>query len=153
MPLKPGTTAPPFTAASDNGSSISLADYRGKKVVLYFYPKDDTPGCTAQACSLRDHQGEIGVKGVAILGVSAQGVGSHKKFARKYELNFPLIADPDRAIAKAYDALGAGVGGLMRGLLGVSARVTYLIDEQGRIAHVIDRPDCANHAEEVLKLL
>jgi len=153
MPLKAGSPAPQFTARTRAGGTVSLADYRGRKLVLYFYPRDDTPGCTAQACSLRDHRREIAAKGAAILGVSAQDADSHKKFAHKYRLNFPLLADPGRQIARAYDALGSGIAGLLRGLLGVSARVTYVIDEEGRIAHVIANPDCKNHGEEVLKVL
>jgi peroxiredoxin Q/BCP len=153
MPLQPGIRAPEFSAVSDNGSTISLTDYRGKKLVLYFYPKDGTPICTAQACSLRDHEAEITAKGAAILGVSAQNTASHQKFVQKCSLNFPLIADPGRAIAQAYDATGSGLAGLLRRLLGVTARVTYLIDERGYIASVVDRPDGANHGQEVLKLL
>jgi peroxiredoxin Q/BCP len=114
---------------------------------------DDTPGCTAQACSLRDHNAEIRRKGAAILGVSAQDAGSHRKFTAKHKLNFPLLADTDRAVAKAYGALGGGLGGTLRGMLGMAERVTFIIDEKGRIAHVIDKARTADHAEQVLDLL
>jgi peroxiredoxin Q/BCP len=150
---KPGDPAPDFSALTTDGSRVSLADFRGKKLVLYFYPMDDTPGCTAQACSLRDHNAEIKAKGAAILGVSAQDLASHQKFTAKHKLNFPLLADTDRAVARAYGTIGSGVGGALRGVLGLAERVTFIIDEQGRIARVIDAPDTANHAEQVLTLL
>jgi peroxiredoxin Q/BCP len=153
MKPKPGDQAPDFSGLTTDGSRVSLADFHGKKLVLYFYPMDDTPGCTAQACSLRDHNREIKAKGAAILGVSAQDVESHARFAQKHRLNFPLFADADRAVARAYGTIGGGLGGALRGMLGLAERVTFIIDEQGRIAHVIDSPDTANHAEQVLKLL
>ncbi|HKC45540.1 MAG TPA: peroxiredoxin [Burkholderiales bacterium] len=151
--LKPGDPAPDFSALATDGSRVSLGDFRGRKLVLYFYPMDDTPGCTAQACSLRDHDQEIAAAGAAILGVSAQDAASHKKFTAKYNLNFPLLADTDRSVARAYGAIGGGIGGVLRGMLGVAERVTFIIDEKGQIAHVIDSPDTANHAAQVLKLL
>jgi peroxiredoxin Q/BCP len=150
---KPGDPAPDFSGPTTDGSQVSLKDLRGKKVVLYFYPMDDTPGCTAQACSLRDHNAEIKAKGAAVLGVSTQDVASHQKFAAKHKLNFPLLADTDRSVARAYGTIGDGVGGALRGMLGLAQRVTFIIDEKGRVAHVIDAPDTANHAEQVLKLL
>jgi len=154
MKLKVGDAAPPFRAKVTDGSEVSLADYAGKKLVLYFYPKDDTPGCTAQACSLRDHIGEIKDKGAEVLGVSTQDVGSHKKFSEKYNLNFPLLADADKSVAKAYGVLGGGgVKGTIMGALGVANRVTFVIDEQGKIMHIIDKPDCPNHSEEVLQVI
>jgi peroxiredoxin Q/BCP len=153
MKPNPGDPAPDFSGLTTDGSRVSLEDFRGKKLVLYFYPMDDTPGCTAQACSLRDHNTEVKAKGAAILGVSAQDVDSHRKFTAKHKLNFPLLADTDRAVARAYGTIGGGVGGALRGMLGLAERVTFIIDEKGRIAHVIDAPDTANHAEQVLKLL
>jgi peroxiredoxin Q/BCP len=150
---KPGDPAPDFSGATTDGSEVRLEDFRGKKLVLYFYPMDDTPGCSAQACSLRDHNREIEAKGAAILGVSAQDVASHRKFTAKHKLNFPLLADTDRQVARAYGAIGGGVGGALRGMLGLAERVTFIIDERGRLAHVIDAPETANHAEQVLKLL
>src|SRR5215510_8417602 len=150
---RPGDPAPDFSALATDGSRLSLRDFRGKKLVLYFYPMDDTPGCTAQACSLRDHGAEIRKKGAAILGVSAQDVESHQRFTKKYRLDFPLLADTDRAVARAYGTIGGGLGGTLRGVLGMAERVTFVIDEQGRIAHVLDRVDTKGHAEQVLALL
>jgi len=150
---QPGDPAPDFSALATDGSRVSLRDFRGRKLVLYFYPMDDTPGCTAQACSLRDHNKEIAATGAAILGVSAQDMASHKKFTAKYNLNFALLADTDRAVARAYGAIGGGIGGALRGMLGIAERVTFIIDDKGRIAHVIDSPDTTNHAAQVLRLL
>ena len=114
---------------------------------------DDTPGCTAQACSLRDANRDIAAKGAAILGVSAQNEASHQKFTSKYKLNFPLLADTGRTIAKDYGVAGSGLFGVARALTGMNERVTFIIDEKGRIAHVLDDPNCPDHGEEVLKLL
>ncbi len=152
--LKAGDSAPDFNATTTDGSKVSLKDFRGKKLILYFYPKDDTPGCTAQACSLRDANAEIKKKGAAVLGVSTQDEVSHQRFAAKYNLNFPLIADTDHAVGKAYGTIGGG--GLLsaaKSLAGFADRVTFIIDENGKIAHVIDSPNTKNHAEEVLGLL
>lgn len=153
MRPKPGDPAPDFSGLTTDGTRVGLKDFRGKKLVLYFYPMDDTPGCTAQACSLRDHNAEIEAKGAAILGVSAQGVESHRRFTTKYELDFPLLADTDRAVARAYGTIGGGLGGTLRGMLGMAERVTFVIDEQGRIAHVIDDVNTKDHAGQVLALL
>ncbi len=152
--LKPGDPAPDFTGKLTDGTTVSLKDYRGKKLIMYFYPMDDTPGCTAQACSLRDANRDIAKKGAAILGVSTQDSASHQKFTDKYKLNFPLLADTDRAVGKAYGTIGGG--GLLsaaKAIVGMADRVTFVIDENGRIAHVIDSPNTRNHAEEVLALL
>lgn len=149
----PSDKAPDFSGVTTDGSRVSLRDFRGKKLVLYFYPMDDTPGCTAQACSLRDRNDEIRDKGAAVLGVSAQDEASHRKFTQKHKLNFPLLADTDREVARAYGVLGGGLFGVARSLAGFYQRVTFLIDEQGRVAHVIDSPDTRNHADEVLALL
>lgn len=133
---------------------MRLEDFRGRTLVLYFYPRDDTPGCTRQACSLRDHMAVLASRGVAVLGVSTQGVDSHRAFTRKHALNFPLLVDADGAIGRAYGVLGGG--GLLarlRTAAGLAQRVTFVIDGQGRIAHVIERPDVARHGEEVLALL
>ncbi|MBK8323259.1 MAG: peroxiredoxin [Betaproteobacteria bacterium] len=154
MTLKPGDTAPDFEGLATDGTRVSLKDFRGRKLVMYFYPMDDTPGCTKQACSLRDHNKDIAAKGAAILGVSTQDEASHRKFTEKYKLNFPLLADRDGKVGRAYGTIGGG--GLLsaaKALIGMADRVTFVIDEEGRIAHVIDRPDVANHAEEVLALL
>ena len=153
MHPKVGDPAPDFSGITSDGSQVSLGHFRGKKLVLYFYPKDDTPGCTAQACSLRDHDAEIKARGATILGVSAQDAASHQRFTKKYKLNFPLLADTERTVGRAYGTIGGSIGGALRGVLGLAERVTFIIDERGRIAHVIDSPNTANHAEEVLKLL
>jgi thioredoxin-dependent peroxiredoxin len=152
--LKPGDPAPGFSGTTSDGRPVSLEDYRGRKLVMYFYPMDDTPGCTKQACSLRDHNAEIAARGAAILGVSTQGEASHRKFTEKHRLNFPLLADVDGAVGRAYGVLGgAGLLSKLKSAAGMADRVTFVIDEQGRIAHVIDRPEVSRHAEEVLALL
>ena len=152
--LKPGDPAPHFEGVTTDGHRIGLDDFRGKKLVMYFYPKDDTPGCTKQACSLRDHVADIAAKGASVLGVSTQGEKSHQAFTRKYGLTFPLLADVDGAAARAYGVLGGdGIVAKLKAAAGFAERVTFIIDEKGRIAHVIARPDVARHAEEVLALL
>ncbi|MCB1769652.1 MAG: peroxiredoxin [Candidatus Competibacteraceae bacterium] len=153
MKLKIGDPAPQFTATTTDNSTVKLSDYFGQKLVLYFYPMDDTPGCTKQACSLRDHYREIQDKDAAILGVSTQDVSSHQRFTEKYNISFPLVADTDGAVSRAYGAMDGGLMGTAASLFGVANRITYLIDESGHIAHIIDKPNCANHAEEVLNLL
>lgn len=151
--LKAGDPAPDFAAPATDGSVLRLEDFRGRKLVLYFYPMDDTPGCTKQACSLRDSNAEIAARGAAILGVSAQGPESHQRFTEKFSLNFPLLADTDLTVAKAYGVAGSGLGGLLRSVVGVSERVTFIIDEKGQISHVIDDPNCPDHGAEVLAAL
>ena len=152
--LKPGDPAPDFSATTTDGQRVALKDFRGRKLVLYFYPKDDTPGCTKQACSLRDHNAQIAAKGAAVLGVSTQDEASHQAFTKKFNLNFPLLADKDGAVGRAYGTLGGkGIMAKLMTAVGMAERVTFIIDERGRIAHVIDRPDVANHAEEVLAKL
>ncbi len=151
--LKPGDPAPEFAAPATDGRLLRSTDFLGQKLVLYFYPMDDTPGCTKQACSLRDTSASIAARGAAIVGVSAQGSESHQRFTEKYNLNFPLLADTDLKIAKAYGVAGSGLSGLLRSVAKVSERVTFIIDESGRISHIIDDPDCPDHGEEVLALL
>jgi len=151
--LKAGDPAPDFAAPVPDGSVLRLEAFRGRKLVLYFYPMDDTPGCTKQACSLRDSNAEIAARGAAILGVSAQGPESHQRFTEKFSLNFPLLADTDLTVAKAYGVAGSGLGGLLRSVVGVSERVTFIIDEKGQISHVIDDPNCPDHGAEVLAAL
>ena len=153
-PLKPGDPAPDFQGVTTDGKRIALKDFRGKTLVMYFYPKDDTPGCTKQACSLRDHNTEIAAKGAAVLGVSTQDQESHQAFTKKFKLNFPLLADTEGAVGRAYGVLGGpGLVAKLKTAVGLADRVTFIIDEQGRVAHVISKPDVANHAEEVLALL
>lgn len=151
--LRPGDPAPDFAAPATDGSVLRLADFRGRKLVLYFYPMDNTPGCTRQACSLRDANAAIAARGAAILGVSAQDTESHQRFTEKFGLTFPLLADTDLTVARAYGVAGSGLGGLLRSVVKVSERVTFIIDEKGRITHVIDDPDCPDHGAEVLAAL
>ena len=144
-----GQPAPDFTAESQDGDRIALSDYRGRKVALYFYPKDDTPGCTKQACNLRDDYSELLEAGIAVLGVSGDDVKSHARFADKYELPFPLLADPDREILAKY---GVWRQRNLYGRLSMGTqRTTFLIDEDGVIQHVIKKPNVTNHAREVME--
>jgi thioredoxin-dependent peroxiredoxin len=153
-PLRAGDPAPEFEGITTDGTRVALKDYRGRKLVLYFYPMDDTPGCTKQACSLRDGNAELAAKGVSVLGVSTQGEASHQAFTKKYHLNFPLLADTDGAVGRAYGTLGGGgIISKIKSAVGMADRVTFVIDEKGRIAHVIDKPNVANHAQEVLGLI
>ena len=147
--LKEGDKAPAFTAKDQNGKDVSLSDYKGKKVVLYFYPKDDTPGCTAQACNLRDNYSALQKKGLVVLGVSVDSAKSHKKFEEKYELPFTLVSDEDKKIVEAYGVWGEKKmwGKPYMGTF----RETFLIDEHGIIRKIIAKPDTANHTEEVLE--
>lgn len=150
---KPGDQAPDFEGTSTDGKKIRLKDFRGRKLVLYFYPRDFTPGCTAQACSLRDANEDIAARGAAILGVSAQDEASHQDFTKKFKLNFPLLADTGQKVGKAYGVVGGGVFGLARSLTGMYERVTFIIDEKGNIAHVVADAQTADHGEQVLALL
>ena len=146
--LKEGSKAPIFKAVDQNGKAISLADYKGKKVILYFYPKDDTPGCTAQACNLRDNYNLLIKKGFQVIGVSTDSVKSHKKFEEKFELPFPLVSDEDKKIVDKYNLWGEKKF-MGRTYMGTT-RTTFLIDETGKIVKIIAKPDTANHTEEVL---
>ncbi len=148
--LTEGMLAPKFEGMDQNGNSIKLSNYTGKKVVLYFYPKDDTPGCTAEACSLRDNYKELLKKGFVVLGVSPDTEKSHKKFAEKYTLPFPLIADPEKKILTAYGAYGEKVmyGKKVTGVI----RTTFIIDEKGKIEKVIKKVDTKEHAPQIFKL-
>ena len=146
--LKEGDAAPEFTARDAGGGEVSLKDLRGRRVVLYFYPKDDTPGCTKQACSLRDGYAEFERQNIKVLGVSLDDERSHQKFAAKYELPFTLLADTDHAVADAYGVYGEKqfMGKKYMGL----SRKTFLIDEEGRIKKVFDKVNVDEHAGEVL---
>jgi peroxiredoxin Q/BCP len=153
-PLRAGDPAPDFEGTTTDGKRVALKDYRGRKLVLYFYPMDDTPGCTKQACSLRDGNAELAARGAAILGVSTQDEQSHRAFTKKYDLNFPLLADTDGAVGRAYGTLGGGgIISKIKSAAGMADRVTFVIDEKGKIAHVIDKPNVSNHAREVLSLI
>lgn len=145
-----GQPAPLFTSKDQNGNAVNLIDYRGKKVLLYFYPKDNTPGCTAQACNLRDNFSLLTQKGIVVLGVSVDDVSSHKKFETKFNLPFTLIADTDKSIVNAYQLWG------LKKFMGKeymsTARTSFLINEEGIIEHIITKPKTDNHAQEVLEI-
>ncbi len=151
LSLKPGDPAPDFAIPSTDGSVVRLADLRGKHVVLYFYPKDDTPGCTKEACGFRDAHAKFKRKGVVVLGASTDPVKSHAKFAAKFELPFPLLADEKKELVQAYGAWGEKVfmGRKYQG----THRVTFHIDPDGRIAHVWPEVKPEEHAAEVLKAI
>ena len=149
--LKPGDKAPLFTLPSDGGGEVSLARLRGRSVVLYFYPKDDTSGCTTESCELRDSWKAVQAAGATILGVSPDGVASHDKFKAKFRLPFPLLADEDHAVAAAYGAWGekSMYGRKYQGIL----RTTFIIDGKGKIVTVFERVKPKGHAAQVLEAL
>lgn len=144
MAVKVGDVAPDFQVKDDSGKSRTLAEFRGKRVVLYFYPKDSTPGCTKEACSFRDGYHKLQVAGIVVLGVSFDSVESHRKFKEKQKLPFILLSDEKKDIADAYGASGGILGSL------AAKRYTYLIDETGKIVHIFQKVDVQNHADEVL---
>ncbi|HTA27341.1 MAG TPA: thioredoxin-dependent thiol peroxidase [Bacteroidia bacterium] len=146
--LKAGQKAPDFSVPDQDGNPVSLKDYKGKKVILYFYPKDDTTGCTAEACNLRDNRPLIMKKNYEILGVSADSVKSHKKFATKFNLPFKLLADTEKDIITKYGVWGEKML-FGRKYMGIH-RVTFLIDERGIIEQVITDVDTKNHTQQLL---
>lgn len=143
MALQVGIDAPAFTAKDSDGNTVSLSDFAGKTVVLYFYPKDDTPGCTKEAQSFRDNYAEYQGKDMVVLGVSMDDEVSHKAFQEKYGLPFQLLADTDGSLTKAYDVEGGGY----------SKRVTYIINGEGKIAHVDEKVQTATHAQDILGVI
>ncbi len=147
--LKEGDAAPDFTVKDENGEDVKLSDFRGQKVVLYFYPKDDTPGCTKEACSFRDNFSTLTGENIKILGISADNERSHQKFIAKFDLPFTLLADTDHAVADAYGSYGEKqfMGKTYNGVL----RKTFLIDEGGKIKKIFDKVKVEEHADEVLK--
>jgi thioredoxin-dependent peroxiredoxin len=147
--LKVGDKAPAFTGKDQDGKSVSLSSFTGKKVVLYFYPKDQTPGCTAEACNLRDNIDMLTQQGYVVLGVSTDDEASHRAFREKYNLPFPLIADTDKSIHVQY---GVWVEKERDGqkYMG-TARTTFLINEKGVITDIIEKVDTANHASQIVK--
>jgi thioredoxin-dependent peroxiredoxin len=147
--LKTGDKAPDFTAKDQDGKQISLSDYKGKKVILYFYPKDNTPGCTAQACNLRDNKEVLEKEGYTVLGVSTDDEASHKDFSSKYSLPFSLVADTDKSINEKY---GVWVEKERDGkkFMG-TARTTFIIDENGMITKIIDKVETKDHSSQILK--
>jgi peroxiredoxin Q/BCP len=146
--LIPGDLAPNFEAQDQHGTTVSLSQFAGKKVVLYFYPKDDTPGCTAEACSFRDGQSELQSAGYVVLGVSPDSVKSHGKFASKFSLNFSLLADPEKVICQAYGVWGKKKF-MGREYDGVH-RETFVIGEDGRIERVITQVDTKEATKQIL---
>lgn len=138
--LEVGTEAPEFTAKAHDGSTVRLSDFRGKKVLLWFYPKADTPGCTAEGCSLRDRFAEFDPDKIQVLGVSFDTVDDNRKFAEKFGFPYLLLCDPEAKIGAAY---GAGDSGF-------ASRISYIIDEQGRIAHALPNVNPKTHTDEVL---
>lgn len=146
--LQVGDTAPNFEVADQEGKLIRLSDFRGKKVVLYFYPKDNTPGCTAQACNLRDNYELLQKQGFVVLGVSSDGEKSHQKFITKFQLPFSLLADTEQKVATAY---GVWVEKSMYGRTYMgTARTTFVIDEQGQITEIISKVDTKNHVAQLI---
>jgi len=147
--LKEGSKAPDFTATNQNGEKIKLSDLSGQRVVLYFYPKDDTPGCTKEACSFRDADDAYAKKGIKVFGISTDDEKSHQKFISKFELPFDLLADTDKNIVEKYGVWGekSMYGKTYMG----TQRKTFLIDEAGKIVKIFDKVNVSEHADEVLK--
>lgn len=149
--LEKGSKAPEFTAKDQNGNEISLKDYRGKKVILYFYPKDNTPGCTNESCNLRDNYAPLQKQGFEVIGVSADDEKSHQKFINKYNLPFTLIADTDKEVINKYGIWGPKkfMGKSYNGI----HRKTFVIDEDGNIEHIIEKVKTKNATEQILELI
>jgi Peroxiredoxin len=147
--LNPGDKAPDFNAIDQDGQPISLADYKGKKLILYFYPKDNTPGCTAEACSLRDGYGDLLKYGYDVVGVNADSAKSHKGFIEKQSLPFRLIADTDKQLLKAYGAWGEKkmYGKTYEGII----RTTFIISEDGIVEKIIEKVNTKEHAKQILE--
>lgn len=148
MALHVGDPAPVFSAKDQEGKEVKLSDFQGEKVILYFYPKDDTPGCTAQACNLRDNYDTLLSRGYKVLGVSVDDEKSHVKFIKKYNLPFPLLADTDHAIVEAFGVWGEKkmFGKEYMGII----RTTFVIDEKGVIEEIIQKVDTENHTDQIL---
>jgi len=149
--LAPGKKAPDFTLPTGDGKNVSLREFRGKKVVLFFYPKDNTSGCTTEACAFRDNLARLKRKGAVVLGVSADSVASHRKFADDHDLSFPLLSDEEKVVIKAY---GVWKEKSMYGrkYMGIE-RATFIIDEAGKIAHHFPKVKVPGHVDAVLELL
>lgn len=148
VPLKAGQKAPAFSLPNQDGNVVSLSQFKGKKVVLYFYPKDDTPGCTKESCAFRDGMDEIRESGAVVLGVSGDSVDSHKKFAKKFNLNFPLLSDERKTVLRAY-GVWKEKSLYGRKFMGIE-RTTFIIDEQGTIDDIFQKVKVDGHLEEVL---
>lgn len=142
--LAVGMLAPDFVGVTDEGKQIRLSDFKDKYVVLYFYPKDNTPGCTKEACNFRDNMDKLSSNGVVVIGVSTDSESSHRSFKQKYNLNFILVSDKDKKISSTYGVLN---------FTGTAKRMTFLIGKDGKILHIWDKVDVNNHAEYVLEIL
>lgn len=149
--LKEGDKAPDIKTKDQNGNDISLSDYRGKKVILYFYPKDNTPGCTAQACNLRDHYEDLKKEGFEVIGVSIDSAKKHQNFIGKYDLPFTLITDESKEVVNAFDVFGEKKF-MGRTYMGTK-RTTFIIDEDGIIQHIIKKPKTKTHTEQIREVL
>lgn len=149
--LKVGDKAPDIKTKDQNGNDISLSDYRGKKVILYFYPKDNTPGCTAQACNLRDHYEDLKKEGYEVIGVSIDSARKHQNFIKKYDLPFTLITDESKEVVDAFGVFGEKKF-MGRTYMGTK-RTTFIIDEDGIIQHIIDKPKTKTHTEQIREVL
>lgn len=149
MGLKVGDKVPDFETVNQAGEKVKLSDFKGKKVVLYFYPKDDTPGCTAESCNLRDNYEVLLKQGYVVLGISSDDEKSHQKFIKKYDLPFDLLADTDKKVHEIFGTWGekSMYGRKYMGTI----RTTFVIDEEGKVAEVIDKVDTANHTAQILK--
>ena len=148
MGLQVGDSAPVFSAKDQDGNEVKLSDYKGEKVILYFYPKDDTPGCTAQSCNLRDNYDVLLKRGYKVLGVSVDDEKSHRKFIKKYNLPFPLLADTDQKLVNAYGVWGEKKL-FGRDYMGI-IRTTFVIDENVVIEEVVQKVDTENHTDQIL---
>jgi peroxiredoxin Q/BCP len=149
--VEPGSKAPPFRLQSDAGDLVALEDLKGKRVVLYFYPKDDTSGCTVEACEFRDSWAAVKRAGAVVLGVSPDNIAAHQKFKRKYDIPFPLLADPDHTVAEQY-GVWAEKSMYGRKYFGIN-RTTFVIDPAGKVSHVFQKVKPKGHAAQVLEAL
>ncbi|EKF56130.1 alkyl hydroperoxide reductase/ thiol specific antioxidant/ Mal allergen [Galbibacter marinus] len=149
--LEVGSTVPEFKVLDQDGNTVSKADFKGKKFIVFFYPKASTPGCTAEACNLRDHYKELQQKGFSIIGVSADSQKRQTNFRNKYEFPFPLIADEDKTLINAFGVWGSKkfMGKTYDGI----HRMTFIVDEQGDVSHVIQKVKTKSHAEQILELV
>ena len=149
--LKPGDKIPEFILKQTDGTSVKSSEWKGQRIVLYFYPKDDTPGCTKEACSIRDSYAKLGKQGIIVYGISPDNVESHQKFSAKYKLPFPLLSDPDHKVAERF---GVGVEKNMYGKKSMGiARTTFVIGGDGKVAEVIAKVNTEAHAEQLLEVL
>lgn len=151
MKIKTGDKAPDFSGLDQDGKNISLSDYKGKKLILYFYPKDNTPGCTVESCNLRDNYSELKKMGFEILGVSADNEKKHKNFISKFNLPFPLLADTEKKTILDYGVWGEKkfMGRVYDGIY----RTTFIIDENGIVSHIIDKVKTKNHSEQIIEII